>query len=157
MRSRRLQTAAFVLPGQPENSLSLAWDMAAYVPGASETGRASMPMPLRTLDGMSFDGGVTLKKLGGTYPFAHTHDHLTMEGRDLARSTPIGEYLKNPDFMEEKKKEEEPPEYMAPETPSDRPNTPGEWSSTLEAASVAMPALSLASRRTISRPSVKTR
>jgi molybdopterin-containing oxidoreductase family iron-sulfur binding subunit len=92
----------WILPGQPDGVVTLNLGYGRTRAGNQGTSTTANPVgfnayELRRSDGLWFTTG-QLRKTGDSYPLACTQAHYSMEGRDLARSAPVSEYLANPNF-----------------------------------------------------------
>ena len=118
-QGRKLKGAVFVLPGQPEKSITLHLGY-----GRSKTGRTGAntgfnAYALRTSSTPYFVGDANLTKTGDEYGLATTQSHNLIdnkssltgdeaEHRELIRIASLGEFEKNPDFAHEHAEEPSP-------------------------------------------------
>jgi Fe-S-cluster-containing dehydrogenase component len=94
---RKLEIAAWLVPGQPDGTITL--DL-GY--GRKASGRVGIDVsPLRTLDGYDFITGVAITATGRKYAISCAQDHGSMEGRPLVREATLEEYRKEPKFAQE--------------------------------------------------------
>jgi MoCo/4Fe-4S cofactor protein with predicted Tat translocation signal len=83
---RSLQAPAWIMPGQPEGTVSLTFGY-----GRTRAGRVGSQLGynaylLRPVEGAWFSAG-TVRKTDGTHSIATTQNHHTMAGRDIVRVT----------------------------------------------------------------------
>jgi molybdopterin-containing oxidoreductase family iron-sulfur binding subunit len=82
---RQLLAAAFVLPGQAENCVTLHLGYGREAAGHVGDGAGFNAYRLRTTNALWHLEGVSAAATGGSYPLATTQNHHLMEGRDLVR------------------------------------------------------------------------
>jgi molybdopterin-containing oxidoreductase family iron-sulfur binding subunit len=91
----KLRVPVWIVPGQPENTLTLALGYGRTHAGKIGTGRGFNAYLLRTLENPSFRG-VSLNTLGESFPVATTQRHFDMEGRHLVQSVSLDRFAANP-------------------------------------------------------------
>lgn len=102
---RSLEAPVYVLPGMPDNAVTLPLGGGRTQAGrvangvgvnahALQPGEATWAMP------------VTLEKTGGHHPLATTQNHSAIEGRDLIRVASLETYRDNPSFAQQKAPDE---------------------------------------------------
>ncbi len=101
LNGRELAVAVSVLPGMADYSISLSLGYGRKKTGRIGTGAGFNAYVLRTSDAPAIATGVTVRKLGKTYPLANTQDHSSMEGRPIVREATVTEYKESPKFAEE--------------------------------------------------------
>ncbi|NUN94765.1 MAG: TAT-variant-translocated molybdopterin oxidoreductase [Candidatus Omnitrophica bacterium] len=103
-----LEVPAYVLPGQPKNSIGLSLGFGRSAAGRVGNGVGFDTYRLRASSRMDFTTGVQIEKTGKTCILAGTQDHFAMdevgakerEGRTraLVREANLEEYKQHPDF-----------------------------------------------------------
>ena len=96
---RSVRAPVWIVPGQPDNSISLALGY-----GRTRSGRIGKDVgvnayTLRPARNEWFTDGVEVKKTGIRYELAVTQLHHSMEGRDLILVRTLSEFQQNPDFI----------------------------------------------------------
>lgn len=107
-----IQVAAWIQPGQTDDSIAVTLGWGRTKAGRYGTGHGFDVNPLRSSDSLGFVDGVAVRKTGTPYTFSQTQEHDAMEGRPIAIDSTLEEYKKTPDF----------PQYRAP-----RPKTLPLW------------------------------
>jgi molybdopterin-containing oxidoreductase family iron-sulfur binding subunit len=97
-----IQIAAWVQPGQADNSVALTLGWGRKKPGRYGVGKGFDVNPLRSSEGLHFVDGVALRKVGTKYPLSQTQDQPGMEGRPIAIDTTWEEYQNDPTFARER-------------------------------------------------------
>ncbi len=117
---RKIDMPVYVMPGQCPGSIAVARGYgrthAGHIGGLKSADVASAgfdvgPMVVSAVEG-NFFGGITIEKLGKTYPIATTQDQFAIDtvGQkgiaervgELIRSATLDEYRKQPDFAQHK-------------------------------------------------------
>ena len=98
LRNRNIQAAVYIEPGQPEDVVTVTLGYGRKAGGSVLAGAGYNAYAICTSEAPWFDSGVEIVKTGRTYPLAATHEHWTMENRDLVREATLEEYLANPNF-----------------------------------------------------------
>jgi molybdopterin-containing oxidoreductase family iron-sulfur binding subunit len=98
---RKLQTAAWVVPGVPDDSVTLRLGYGRDFGGRVAGGSGFNTYLLRTGDKQWFATGVKVRKTGEQRQVAAVHIHHNIEGRGTVRATILQDYEKNPDFAHE--------------------------------------------------------
>ncbi|HEU4625395.1 MAG TPA: 4Fe-4S dicluster domain-containing protein [Steroidobacteraceae bacterium] len=88
-RGRRVRAPVWLLPGHPDESLTLQFGYGRTAGGRIAPGAGFNAYALQTSAAPSFDGGARVHPLGTRYPLASAQMHNRMEGRDLARMLPL--------------------------------------------------------------------
>jgi molybdopterin-containing oxidoreductase family iron-sulfur binding subunit len=94
-------------PGMADNSLGLALGY-----GRERAGRVGNSVGFnayKIFSGKYIETGATIKKTGETHVLACTQHHWSMEGRPAVREANLEEFLKEPEFAQEKFHGVEPP------------------------------------------------
>ncbi len=108
-QGRTLEIAAYVMPGQVQNSIALALGYGRTAAGRVGTGVGFDVQSIRTSDTPFFVTGATIEKTGRKYPFAITQDHFAIDavGRkelshripELIHETTLETYLADPEHF----------------------------------------------------------
>jgi len=114
-RGRAVRAPAWILPGHPDDCVSVYLGYGRTRAGRVGTGTGFNAYAIRTSDAPWGGAGLDIRKTGGEYMLACTQFHHSIEGRHLLRSGTIAEYRKNPNFARE----------MVPEKPKDLTIYPG--------------------------------
>jgi Fe-S-cluster-containing dehydrogenase component len=93
---RRLEAPVWILPGHPDGSITLPLGYGRTKAGRVGERRGFNAYALRTSSAPGFASGVGLRKLGRKDSLACTQLHYAMEGRDLIRSSAVGEPREEP-------------------------------------------------------------
>jgi MoCo/4Fe-4S cofactor protein with predicted Tat translocation signal len=96
-----VRAPAWILPGQPDRTVTLHLGYGRTRSGRVGTGIGFNAYPLRRAQAPWFDSGVELRPTGERYPLATTQRHHNMEGRHPVRVGTLGEYRQNPHFAHE--------------------------------------------------------
>jgi molybdopterin-containing oxidoreductase family iron-sulfur binding subunit len=104
---RRVRGAAWVLPGQADDCVTLHLGYGRTRAGKVGTNAGFNANLIRTADVPWQGVGLQIRKTGEQQPLACTQLHHLMEGRQLLRSATLGEFRKNPNFAQETEKPEE--------------------------------------------------
>jgi molybdopterin-containing oxidoreductase family iron-sulfur binding subunit len=96
---RRIRGAAWILPGQADNCLTVHLGY-----GRMRAGRVGNELgfdanAIRTSQTLWHAAGVTLRKLDSRYLIGCTQFHHLMEGRTLVRAGTLDQYRSNPEFI----------------------------------------------------------
>jgi len=109
-RGAQVQAPAWIVPGQPENSVTVHLGHGRSQAGKVGSGTGFNAYLLRMSDAPWFGSKVELEKIGAESALAVTQDHHSMEGRHLVREGTVEEFKKDPAFAREMG--EEPPKDM---------------------------------------------
>jgi molybdopterin-containing oxidoreductase family iron-sulfur binding subunit len=114
---RVIEIAAFVMPGQADNTVVLPLGYGRTAAGPVGNGVGFDTYALRTTDALRAVGGAVVTKTGRRYALATTQDHhvvdrvgLEERGRriaELVREGTLAEYLADPTFVRERGEEPE--------------------------------------------------
>ena len=118
---RSVRAPVWILPGQPDGVVTLNLGFGRTRAGNQGTSTTANRVgfnayELRRSDGLWFTTG-QLRTTADSYRLACTQAHYSMEGRDLARSAPLGEYLQNPEFAKEEADRKDEQMSLYPEWP----------------------------------------
>ena len=120
VQGRKVKGAIFVLPGQPENSITLHLGYGRTKTGRTGANTGFSAYALRTSAAPYFVSGAHLTKTGDQYELATTQSHNLIdnnktsltgdeaERRDLIRVASLEEFEKNPGFAHEHSEEPSP-------------------------------------------------
>ena len=95
---RTIEAAAMLAPGHADGAISIALGYGRVNITHVSDKAGFNAYPLRTTGAMAFASNASLKRTGGTYKFAETQKHQSMEGRDLVREGTAERYAKDPKF-----------------------------------------------------------
>jgi MoCo/4Fe-4S cofactor protein with predicted Tat translocation signal len=111
---RTAELPVLVVPGQHDQTLSLALGWGRTAPRLTKAQRDVVTPPLRIAEGAGFNAyqlrtaatpgfvtGVKVEKISKTYPLAMTQEHNSMEGRGLVREATLDKYHDDPAFVQE--------------------------------------------------------
>ncbi len=101
-RGRSIDAPVWVMPGQPEDAVTVHFGYGRTRAGNVGTGIGFNAQAIRRSDALWADGAVAVRKTGRKYELVDTQHHFNMEGRDLVRAGTIGEFASNPYFVREK-------------------------------------------------------
>ncbi|HEU0179852.1 MAG TPA: TAT-variant-translocated molybdopterin oxidoreductase [Blastocatellia bacterium] len=104
-KGRKLLAPIWITPGHADGCATVHLGYGRARGGSVGAGLGFNAYAIRTSDAPWFDEGLTIRKTGQRQPLATTQLHYTMEGRDLARSATLDEFLQRPNFA----REENPP------------------------------------------------
>jgi Fe-S-cluster-containing dehydrogenase component len=100
-RSRSIEAPVWILPGHPEDSVTLHFGYGRTLAGKLGSGRGVNAFAIRTSDSPGGGRGLALAKTGRSYPLVTTQSHATMEGRAIVRAATLDEFEENPKFARE--------------------------------------------------------
>jgi len=95
---QKVKIAAWILPGQPDNSISVNLGWGREQVGRYGQGHGFNVAPFRPATDQLTRTGVTVRKLGARYPLSQTQEHDRMEQRPIAIDATYAEYKKEPTF-----------------------------------------------------------
>ncbi len=107
---RAVEGSIWISPGHPEDSITVELGYGRWRSGRAGNGAGFNAYAIRVSDAMWSADGAQLAPTGKTYPLASTQMHQFMEGRTLAISAPLAQYMAKPDFAQEAS--QEPPDYL---------------------------------------------
>jgi len=99
-RGATLRAPVWILPGQADESVTLALGYGRTQGGRVATGIGVNAFALRTSDAPWGGDGLEMVKTGDRYELVSTQHHFSMEGRDLVRMGTLGEFLRDPHFAQ---------------------------------------------------------
>jgi molybdopterin-containing oxidoreductase family iron-sulfur binding subunit len=88
---RSLELPVSILPGMADGVVALTLGYGRQRAGRIGNGVGFDTFPVRSSRAPGFDSGVTLTRLGRTYPLSATQEHGSMEGRPLVRESTVTE------------------------------------------------------------------
>ena len=91
-----VRAPVWIMPGQPDDSISLAFGYGRTRSGRIGNGEGVNAYALRTARQEWFVGGVELKRTDEHSPLAVTQNHYSMEGRGLVQVGTLAEFAKTP-------------------------------------------------------------
>ena len=97
-RGRSLEVPIWIMPGQPDNTVTLHMGYGRHRGGKLAEGAGFNAYRLRDSSAPWFDGGLKIAKTQRQYPLACTQYHHQMENRRLLRSASLNEFEKQPHF-----------------------------------------------------------
>jgi len=100
LAERTLRAPIWIVPGQPNDSISLALGYGRMHSGRIGKGVGVNACALRPARHEWFSAGVKLKSTGARYPLSVTQNHHSMEGRDLVQITTLAEFAQRPEFID---------------------------------------------------------
>ncbi|MEZ4728551.1 MAG: 4Fe-4S dicluster domain-containing protein [Caldilineaceae bacterium] len=100
-QGRTLPAAVFVLPGHPDDSVTLYLGYGRGGVGAISEDLGFNAYALRPSNALNFGIGLELRTTGDTYPLATVQNHYLMEGREHVRAATLEEFRTNPTFAQE--------------------------------------------------------
>ena len=100
-RGRTITAPVWILPGQPDNSVTLPLGYGREQVGRVGRGSGFNAYQLQTSDSPWHGSGLTVRKTGEHYPLACTQDHHSMEGRHLVRSASLDAFEEHPEMIQE--------------------------------------------------------
>ena len=94
-RGQSLTCPTWIMPGQPDNVVTIHLGYGRNRAGRVGNGRGFNAYTIRTSDSPWISSGVKVAKAGGQFQLAVTQLHFNMEGRDVLRTDTLEEYLKS--------------------------------------------------------------
>ncbi len=101
-RGEKLRAPIWILPGQPDDCLTLALGYGRTRAGKVGTGIGYNAYTLRFSDAPWTASGVQVVKTGERYPLASTQQHHSMQGRKLFHEGTLEEFKKDPEHFVER-------------------------------------------------------
>jgi MoCo/4Fe-4S cofactor protein with predicted Tat translocation signal len=112
---RTVEAAVWLLPGQPDDSIALTLGYGRT--HAGRVGNAYGYNAYRLLPAQKewFASDATVERTGETYPLVSTHEHWSMEGRELVRTVAWSKFAAESTHVEHEAEEErEQPNFYPP-------------------------------------------
>lgn len=97
---RSVTAPVWVLPGQPDNSVTVHLGYGRSQGGEVQQGAGFNAYALRTSQAPWFASGLEIRKTGRRYPLATTQDHHQMEERDPVRFGDLTQFREDPTFLQ---------------------------------------------------------
>ena len=98
---RTIEAAAWILPGQADDSVALSLGYGRRAAGRVGNGRGTDAYPLRRLDAPGFATGLSVALAGRREELVQTQEHWSLEGRPLVREATLEDYHHHPHFAQE--------------------------------------------------------
>ena len=99
VQGREVSIPAWIVPGQADNTIGLAFGYGRVKAGRVGNGVGVNTYPLRGSASMMRAGGATVANTGRRYELATTQDHGSMEGRPIILAATLAEYREQPNFI----------------------------------------------------------
>jgi len=96
---RSISVPAWIVPGQPDDSIAISFGYGRSRSGRIGTGAGVNAFALRAAESAWFESGVDVRQTGRKYPLSVTQNHHSMEGRDLVQVGTIAQFQQNPEFI----------------------------------------------------------
>lgn len=122
-KNRTLKVPVWILPGHPDETLSLTLGYGRTRAGKLGTKAGFNAYSLLTSDSPWNLAGVEMAKAGDSYPLSATQTHFSLEGRNLVRVGTLEEYAHNPhepEFAQTEEDRQKLPSLFPQGWPSDR-------------------------------------
>jgi len=87
----RLDVAAWIVPGIPDRSVTLALGYGRTAAGRIGNGRGANAYRIRATDAPWIRNGITIARTGRTYALACAQTHHSIDGRDIVRTYTVSE------------------------------------------------------------------
>jgi MoCo/4Fe-4S cofactor protein with predicted Tat translocation signal len=97
-RGRTVHAPGFILPGHPDESVTVHLGYGRRRTGQVGTGAGFDAFALRTSDAPWFGAGLEVSRTGDKYTLAATQDHWSLEGRPIVAAATLDEYKADPAF-----------------------------------------------------------
>ena len=112
---RTVSAAVWLHPGQADGSIALTLGYGRTQAGHVGNGYGYNAYPLLPAHRPWFAADATLEKTSETYQLVATHEHWSMEGRELVRTVDFGKFAaESAELHEEAQKEEQQPDFFKP-------------------------------------------
>ncbi|WP_157605013.1 TAT-variant-translocated molybdopterin oxidoreductase [Schlesneria paludicola] len=114
---RTVTAAVLIVPGQPDDSISLSLGYGRRHCGRIGQGVGADAYRIRPARSEWFAAGVTVRRTGEQHALAVTQNHHSMEGRDLIPVLSLAQFRQNPESLSEERRHphEQPTLYPKPE------------------------------------------
>jgi len=103
---RTIAAPVWLLPGQAQGCITLPLGLGRKRTGPVGAGVGFDAYPLRTQAALWQADGATLRKLGMAHEFAPVQHEIATQGRDLVREGTLADFLKDPDFLRQRRSDE---------------------------------------------------
>ncbi|MGQ9791115.1 MAG: TAT-variant-translocated molybdopterin oxidoreductase [Armatimonadota bacterium] len=114
-RGEKMQAPIWIMPGQPDDCLTLVLGYGRTRAGRVGTGIGYNAYKVRFSDALWAGSGATLAKTGERYLLASTQQHHSMQGRDLVHVGTLEQFRQNPERLVQKQASAEEHLSMYPE------------------------------------------
>jgi molybdopterin-containing oxidoreductase family iron-sulfur binding subunit len=104
---RSMTVPTWIMPGQPDGVITIHLGYGRKRAGRVGTNQGFDAYYLRTSNAPWGGPGLQVSKAAGVYQLAQTQTHFNMEGRDLLRSSSLGEYKKDKHKLREESEHEQ--------------------------------------------------
>jgi MoCo/4Fe-4S cofactor protein with predicted Tat translocation signal len=98
VNGRTQKFPVFILPGQPDGSVTVSLGYGRARTGKVGSGAGFDAYRIRTSDAPWFARDVSIRRTGDQYPLSVTQEHFAMEGRAPVRYGTLADFLKDPEF-----------------------------------------------------------
>jgi molybdopterin-containing oxidoreductase family iron-sulfur binding subunit len=98
---RSVQAAVSQQPGEPDDVVVVSLGYGRTAGGSVLEGAGFNAYAIRTSTAPWFDLNPQISKTGGTYALAPTHEHWSMENRDLVREANLVDFQAHPNFAQD--------------------------------------------------------
>ncbi len=112
---RKLEIAALVTPGHPDDTITVYLGYGRTHAGNVGNGYGFNAYTLRSSESQWYASGLQVRKTGGRYLLAITQGHFSIEGRNIMRTATLEEFRRNPHFVEEYEEEHGTPPSFYPD------------------------------------------
>ncbi len=100
LAGRTIRAPVWIVPGQPNDSISLAMGYGRTHCGRIGKGVGANVSAVRPARHAWFAAGVELKSTGARYHLSVTQNHHSMEGRNLVQVATLAEFAERPEFID---------------------------------------------------------
>ena len=114
VNGRQITGAVWVIPGQPENVVTVHLGWGRKVSGRNGMERGFNAYALRTSDNPWHATGGRIRKRGEKYKLATTRDHHVTEGRHMVRHMTVDDYAKDAGLIQRETHQPKPDQTMYP-------------------------------------------
>ncbi len=97
-RGRHVKGSVWILPGQPDDSVTVDLGWGRWHAGRAGTGAGFNAYALRSSDALWSGSGLEIRKLDAPYPLATTQMQQYMEGRHVVIENTVEGYKRDPGF-----------------------------------------------------------
>ena len=136
--ARTVAAAVWLLPGQPDGSITLTFGYGRTHAGRVGNAYGYDAYQLLPAQGAWFAADATVERTGETYQLVSTHEHWSMEGRDLVRTVALSKFAEESAHVEHEAEEErdQPNFYKAYAYPAEVDGIPQyAWGMTIDQTS----------------------